>query len=290
MNERHVVTTPARPSWVTPLADQAGRATWADLSRFAPPQDGSGRASAVLVLLAETASTFSPAEPGTTEPAESRLIGPRPTGPRPTGPGSTEAGPTGPRPTGPGSIEAGPTGPGPAQPGRGPAVVLLERAATMRRHAGQVAFPGGAVDPGDADLAGTALREAEEEIGLDPASVDVLVTLPALYLPPSDFVVTPVLGYWRVPHPLVRMQPGEVSGVAVVSVAELVDPVNRFTVRHPSGHVGPGFTAGGLFVWGFTAGVLDAVLRMGGWERGWDVDVTRPLPAVLDPVAGTVEE
>jgi 8-oxo-dGTP pyrophosphatase MutT (NUDIX family) len=215
------------PAWLAPLVDRAGRATWADLSRFGPPEDGSGRASAVLVLLAET--------------------------------------------------------------GRGPAVVLLERAATMRRHAGQVAFPGGAVDPDDADLAATALREAEEEIGLDAATVDVLNTLPALYLPPSDFVVTPVLAYWRSPHPLVRMQPGEVSAVAVVTVAELVDPAHRFTVRHPSGYSGPGFEAGGLFVWGFTAGVLDAVLRMGGWERAWDVAVTRALPRLADPVAGTVE-
>lgn len=221
------VTSADDPAWLAPLVDRAKRATWADLSRFAPPEDGSGRASAVLVLLAETDD--------------------------------------------------------------GPAVVLLERAATMRRHAGQVAFPGGAVDPGDADLAATALREAEEEVGLDPASVDVLTTLPALYLPPSDFVVTPVLAYWRAPHSLKPMQLVEVSAVAVVMVAELVDPANRFTVRHPIGYVGPGFEAGGLFVWGFTAGVLDAVLRMGGWERDWDVAVTRALAALPEPVAGTVE-
>jgi 8-oxo-dGTP pyrophosphatase MutT (NUDIX family) len=217
----------ADPPWLAPLLDRARQATWADLSRFAPPADGSGRASAVLVLLTESEG--------------------------------------------------------------GPAVVLLERAATMRRHAGQVAFPGGAVDPEDVDLAATALREAEEEVGLDPATVVALTTLPALYLPPSDFVVTPVVGYWRAPHPLVRMQPGEVSAAAVVSVADLVDPANRFTVRHPSGYSGPGFAAGGLFVWGFTAGVLDAVLRMGGWEREWDVSVTRALPAIAPPVAGTVE-
>ena len=251
------MTLPAGPEWLTPLVERARRATWGDLARFAPPQDGSGRASAVLVLLTEAPST----EPG------------------PTQPDLTEADLT----------EAGPTETDPSRPAPGPAVVLLERAATMRRHAGQVAFPGGAVDPGDADTAATALREAEEEIGLDPATVEILVTLPALYLPPSDFVVTPVLGYWRTPHPLVRMQPGEVSAVGVVPVAELVDPANRFTVRPPSGYLGAGVRGGGLFVWGFTAGVLDAVLRMGGWQRDWDVSVTRPLPAVRNPVAGTVE-
>ena len=77
------------------------------------------------------------------------------------------------------------------------------------------------------------------------------------------------------------MQPAEVSAVAVVDVAELVEPSHRFTVRHPSGYRGPGFAAGGLFVWGFTAGVLDAVLRMGGWEQPWDAAVLRPLPERL---------
>jgi 8-oxo-dGTP pyrophosphatase MutT (NUDIX family) len=227
-----------RPAWVAPLTERAERATWSELSRFAPPDDGSGRASAVLVLLAQAG----PAEAARGEP----------------------------------------------EPG-GPVVVLLERAATMRRHAGQVAFPGGAVDGTDVDLAATALREAEEEIGLDAGSVDVLATLPALFLPPSNFVVTPVLAYWRAPHPLGPVDPAEVAAVAVVSVAQLVEPANRFTVYHPSGYLGPGFAAGGLFVWGFTAGVLDAVLRMGGWERPWDRSVRRALPARTIPPAGTVD-
>ena len=64
-------------------------------------------------------------------------------------------------------------------------------------------------------------------------------------------------------------------------MADLVEPAHRFTVHHPSGYLGPGFAAAGLFVWGFTAGVLDAVLRMGGWEQPWDPSVLPPLPEPL---------
>lgn len=157
-------------------------------------------------------------------------------------------------------------------------VLLLLRASTLRSHAGQVAFPGGATDSGDASSVATALREAEEEVGLEPDSVDVLAELPALYLPPSGFVVTPVLGYWRRPHSVGVVDEAEVAGVHPVRIADLMNPANRFTVKHPSGLVGPGFTVDGLFVWGFTAGLLDRLLRLAGWEQPWDRRTVRPLP------------
>ena len=157
-------------------------------------------------------------------------------------------------------------------------VVLLERAATLRSHAGQVAFPGGATDPEDATATATALREANEEVGLDVDTVDVLAELPALFLPPSGFIVTPVLGHWRAPHPVGVVDVGEVAGVQRIPIAALVDPANRFTVAHPSGFLGPGFEVDGMFVWGFTAGLLDKLLRLGGWERPWDRTRERPLP------------
>src|SRR5947199_8575483 len=84
--------------------------------------------------------------------------------------------------------------------GRGPDVLLLQRAADMRNHAGQPAFPGGAADPGDRDAAATALREATEEVGLDPATVEVMARLPRLWIGVSRFLVTPVLAWWREPH------------------------------------------------------------------------------------------
>ncbi len=151
----------------------------------------------------------------------------------------------------------------------GPDVLLLQRAATLRNHAGQPAFPGGAADPGDADATATALREANEEVDLDPASVTVLAELPRLWIPVSDFVVTPILGWWHEPHPVRAREPAEVAHVARLPVAELVDPANRLRVRHPSGWIGPAFQVRGMLVWGFTAGVLAALLEMAGWARPW---------------------
>ncbi len=161
---------------------------------------------------------------------------------------------------------------GEAADGSGPDVLLTERAATLRAHAGQVAFPGGRVDPEDGGPAACALREAQEETGLDPAGVEVLGLLPDVFLPVSDFAVTPVLAWWRSPSAVHAVDAAEVARVARVPVAELLDPANRFSVRHPSGWVGPGFRAGGLFVWGFTAGLLDRLLHLAGWELPWDAD------------------
>ena len=160
----------------------------------------------------------------------------------------------------------------------GPDVLLTERAAGLRAHPGQVAFPGGRVEPTDAGPGAAALREAQEETGLDPAGVEVLATLPDLYLPVSDYAVTPVLAWWRVPSPVDAVDQVEVARAVRVPVAELLDPAHRFLVAHPSGYVGPGFAARGLFVWGFTAGVLDRVLALAGWERPWDRTRFEPLP------------
>jgi 8-oxo-dGTP pyrophosphatase MutT (NUDIX family) len=178
---------------------------------------------------------------------------------------------------------------GELRPGE-PDVLILQRAATLRKHAGQPAFPGGAAEPGDADSAATALREAEEEVGLDPTSVTVLAQLPRLWIPVSDFVVTPVLAWWHRPHEVHPRQPEEVAHVARLPVSELVDPANRLHVRHPSGWMGPAFQVRGMLVWGFTAGVLAVLLEMGGWAVPWPQDRIADLPpvgATPAPSAGT---
>jgi 8-oxo-dGTP pyrophosphatase MutT (NUDIX family) len=159
----------------------------------------------------------------------------------------------------------------------GPDLLLIQRSSTMTSHAGQPAFPGGAVDDTDADVVAAALREAEEETGLDPSGVDVIGTLPALYLPPSGFVVTPVIGWWAQPTPVGVVDPGEVERVVRVPLEELLDPANRYSVRHPSGFVGPAFGVRGLVVWGFTAGLLSRLFALVGWERPWDADDVREL-------------
>jgi 8-oxo-dGTP pyrophosphatase MutT (NUDIX family) len=169
---------------------------------------------------------------------------------------------------------------------QGPDLLLIERAADMRSHAGQPAFPGGAVDPDDDGPVDAALREAREETGLDPAGVDVFAELPQLWLPPSGFVVTPVLAWWRTPSPVRVAEPAEVAAVHRVPLVELTDAANRVRVLHPSGYVGPAFTVRGMVVWGFTGGLLDRVLSIGGWEQPWDPSRVVPLPPNVVPRLG----
>jgi 8-oxo-dGTP pyrophosphatase MutT (NUDIX family) len=163
----------------------------------------------------------------------------------------------------------------------GPEVLLLERAHDMRSHAGQVAFPGGAQDPDDHDEVSAALREAEEETGLDPGGVVVLGVLGQLWLPPSNFAVSPVVAWWRERSEVSAVDPAETASVHTVPVSELVDPANRVTVRHPSGFYGPGFLVRGLVVWGFTAGLLAALFERVGWSLPWDDERVIDLPAPL---------
>lgn len=161
---------------------------------------------------------------------------------------------------------------------RGPEVLLVERAATLRSHPGQIAFPGGAVDAADFDLADTALREAAEECGVDRVEVVVLGALPPAHVAVSGFDVTAVLGWWRRPVPLRPQDLAEVASVLRVPVVDLVDPAHRSQVAHPSGYTGPAFQVAGHLVWGLTAHLLDGVLDLGGWTRPWDRDRMVTIP------------
>ncbi|MEV6393900.1 CoA pyrophosphatase [Streptomyces sp. NPDC051907] len=165
---------------------------------------------------------------------------------------------------------------------RGPELLLMERAGSLRSHAGQPSFPGGALDPEDGDPATVgplraALREAEEETGLDPSGVQAFGVLPKVYIPVSSFVVTPVLGWWRAPSPVGAVDPAETARVFTVPVADLTDPANRATTVHPSGYKGPAFLVEDALVWGFTAGVIDRLLHFSGWEKPWDRAKQVPL-------------
>lgn len=170
--------------------------------------------------------------------------------------------------------------------GEGPTgrhLLLTERAHHMRSHPGQVSFPGGSLDPGETPRA-AALREAEEETGLDPSGVEVFAELPELYLPPSNFAVTPVLGWWARPTPVRAVDPDEVHEVFLEPIEELLDPAHRLSVRHPSGWVGPGFVIGetkDVLLWGFTAGVVARLFDHVGWTRPWDAAKMRDLPSSM---------
>jgi len=158
-------------------------------------------------------------------------------------------------------------------------LLIVQRSPYLRRHAGQPAFPGGAMEPSDGGPVGAALREATEEVGVDPAGVEVLAVLPELFIARSGFRVTPVLAWWRRPSPLVPASDGEIVSAVRARLADLADPANRLTVRLPNGiTAGPAFRLHGMLVWGFTAAVVDRLIALGGWERPWDAGREEDLP------------
>ena len=160
----------------------------------------------------------------------------------------------------------------------GPDLLYIQRGEGLRRHPGQPAFPGGKIEPSDDGPIAAALREAEEETGLDPAGVDVLTTLPEMFIARSEFRVVPVLGWWRTPSAVRPTDIGEVAAVERIAVAELADPANRLMMRFPGGRSGPAFSIGPMLIWGFTALLTDRLLALGGFERPWDADTIRALP------------
>ena len=151
----------------------------------------------------------------------------------------------------------------------GPDLLFIQRSQKLRLHAGQPAFPGGSIDAGEGPVA-AALREAAEEVGVDPDGVDVVGTLPELYIERTGFRVVPVLGWWRQPSVVAPVDVGEVAAVERVGLAELADPAVRLMVRVPDGRTSPAFRVRGMLIWGFTAVLVDRLLALAGWEKPWD--------------------
>ena len=158
-------------------------------------------------------------------------------------------------------------------------VLLLERAHTLDDHPGQVAFPGGGIDPDESPIA-AALREAEEETGVNPVGVEVLGALPELELPRGNYLVTPVLGWWTAPSPVHVVDYGESAQVFRVPVRDLLDPENRAMAtitRLSQTFQSPAFTVKDVVVWGFTGMILDELFDQLGWSVPWDQTRLHPL-------------
>ncbi|MFC7850157.1 NUDIX hydrolase [Arthrobacter sp. NPDC057388] len=158
-------------------------------------------------------------------------------------------------------------------------VLLLERAHTLDDHPGQVAFPGGGIHTGETPVE-AALREAEEETGLDPSGVDVLGALPELALPRGNFLVTPVLAWWAAPSPVRVVDYGESAQVFRVPVRDLLDPENRAmaaVTRMDQTFQSPAFTVNNLVVWGFTGMILNELFDQLAWAVPWDRTRLHPL-------------
>lgn len=159
-----------------------------------------------------------------------------------------------------------------------PGVLLTERAASLRTHAGQVSFPGGSIEPGENEVQ-AALREAWEECAIPAAGVKVWGQLPASSLPVTSFSVTPVVGVWNSALALEPVaSPAEVREIHLVKVADLANPANRGSWQRQvagSVHAGAAFRVGDLVIWGFTAMLLDGLLEVAGWSEPWDAH--RPI-------------
>jgi 8-oxo-dGTP pyrophosphatase MutT (NUDIX family) len=175
------------------------------------------------------------------------------------------------------------SGPQDAQFGAGPReadLLVTVRASTLRHHAGQAAFPGGAADLGDAGPVHTALREANEETGIDVARLQPLATLERMFIPPSGFHVVPVLAYSPDPGPVAVVDQSETAVVARVPVRAFINPENRIMVYRKENTrraAGPAFLLNEMLVWGFTGQVVSAMLDVAGWSQPWNTDDIREL-------------
>jgi 8-oxo-dGTP pyrophosphatase MutT (NUDIX family) len=148
-------------------------------------------------------------------------------------------------------------------------MLFTRRTAHLRNHSGQIAFPGGGAEPGDASAEATALRETHEEIGLDPAHVEVLGRL-SDYHTRTDYRVTPVVGLVAPPFEL-RLDAHEVDAAFEVPLAFLLDPANH--LRHQrefQGRTVPFYAIPyrDYYIWGATAGMLINLYRFLAGEGG----------------------
>ncbi len=139
---------------------------------------------------------------------------------------------------------------------------LTVRSGVLPLHRGEVSLPGGSTNPEDDGPVMTALREAQEEVGLDPAGVEVWGTLTPFYIPPSNFMLTPVVGFTPTP-PLLHPNPDEVETVFSVPLSRLFDPATiveeEWTLYGMQVRV-PFFALEGYKVWGATAIVISELL------------------------------
>ena len=155
---------------------------------------------------------------------------------------------------------------------------------TLRHHAGQAAFPGGASDPTDEGPVDTALREAREETGIDVSRLYPLATMEKTFIAPSQFHVVPVLAYSPDPGPVAVVNEAETAIVARVPVRAFINPDNRLMVyRGDLGRrwAGPAFLLNEMLVWGFTGQVISALLDVAGWAQPWDTTDERELDAAM---------
>jgi 8-oxo-dGTP pyrophosphatase MutT (NUDIX family) len=144
-------------------------------------------------------------------------------------------------------------------------IIFIRRASTLRAHSGEIAFPGGAADRRDASALITALREAQEEIGLDPARVELLGIMPPVFTVVSNFLITPVIAFLPYGPGELLLQPGEVDELLILPLQGLADPAIYHTEEWTRGGMTRTvyfFDYGSYRIWGATARMLNALLEL----------------------------
>ncbi|MCE1198428.1 MAG: CoA pyrophosphatase [Marinilabiliales bacterium] len=137
-------------------------------------------------------------------------------------------------------------------------ICMIKRPATMKNHAGQIAFPGGKKEKDDRDAVGTALRETHEEIGISPTDIEIMGLMTPVYVQVSNFFITPVVGIMH-QKPLLKTDASEVDEVLFVPLEYLYDPnmqINKELETLTGKMPVPGYQVGDHFVWGASAMML----------------------------------
>jgi 8-oxo-dGTP pyrophosphatase MutT (NUDIX family) len=144
-------------------------------------------------------------------------------------------------------------------------LAFIRRASTLRAHSGEIAFPGGAVDVSDDSPVTTALREAQEEIGLDPARVEVLGILPPVFTVVSNFLITPVVAFLAHGLGTLQLQANEVAEIILLPLHGLADPTIMHTEEWTRGGLARivyFYDYGPYRIWGATGRILNALLDL----------------------------
>jgi 8-oxo-dGTP pyrophosphatase MutT (NUDIX family) len=146
-----------------------------------------------------------------------------------------------------------------------PTLLFIRRSSTLRSHSGEIAFPGGGVDLTDASPIMAALREAQEEIGLDPARVEVLGVLHPVFTVVSNYLIVPVVAFLPEGLGTLQLQASEVTEIILVPLRGLTDPRNFHTeewMRGGQTRTVYFYDYGSYRIWGATARILHALLEM----------------------------
>ncbi len=146
-------------------------------------------------------------------------------------------------------------------------LVFIRRARSLRAHSGEIAFPGGSAEPGDISSVMTALREAQEEIGLDPSQVEVLGVMQPVFTVVSNFLITPVVAYLPRGLGSLRLQTSEVAEIILLPLRGLANPEIAHTeewVRDGRARMVYFYDYDAYRIWGATARMLNALLELLG--------------------------